>query len=128
MTSEKRDERIAALEKRLAELEGALPRPLPKGSGDYRPRDPTAGFGMPAAAMREMVAASPEGLMADIRGDAGRAERGRLPLVSGAAPRGSGWVSPGRMEVAGGKQTQELVERLANAALPHGPMHGKTEE
>ncbi len=55
MTSEKRNERIAALEKRLAELEGALPKPMPKGSGDYRPRDPTAGFSMPAAALREMV-------------------------------------------------------------------------
>ncbi len=53
-------------------------------------------------------------------------ERGYSPfgsfgsMAETPAPKGSGWTDPKPLESPGGQSTQALIERMVNAAQPHG--------
>jgi hypothetical protein len=62
--------RLAASEARVAELERAGKAPAPIKSEPSAPYDPTSRATMPPSAIRDMIAAVPDRLMADLRSDA----------------------------------------------------------
>ena len=75
MTEDELRAELDALKKRQGELEAKLAEADKPPSPPFKPEpreryDPTANFGMPRSAVKAMVAAVPESLMADLRGDA----------------------------------------------------------
>jgi hypothetical protein len=117
--------RLAASEKRVAELEAKLagepPAPTFKRA-PQAPFDPTARATMPPSALRDLVAAVPDKLMADLRSDATKPNP-----VTGATPaqltrgdggqveirRGTGWQEPNPLRQPAGV---ELCDRLLDMA------------
>jgi hypothetical protein len=91
------ENRIAKLEQELAALKAKEAEGAAVKKPFVMPRyDPTAGFGMPASAVRAMVDAVPDSLMRSIAGDARRkSEPGWLkPETGKPVEKGSGWVKP----------------------------------
>jgi hypothetical protein len=93
--------RLAASEARVAELERAGKPPAPIKSEPSAPYDPTARATMPPSAMRDMIAAVSDRLMADLRNDALKPN----PVTQSVAQlssdhdgrveiRGTGWSEP----------------------------------
>src|SRR5262245_10703601 len=62
------DEKIAALEREVAALKAAQPKPAPEPfkPEPYQRYDPTANMSMPRNALEAMVAAEPRGFMRDV--------------------------------------------------------------
>jgi hypothetical protein len=98
------EERLAASEKRVAELEAKLqgepPEPF-KREPPARPIDYTANFGMPRSTVQAMAAAVDDKLMGDLRSDALKPNpvtgTSQAQLTKGGndrvqIQRGSGWV------------------------------------
>jgi hypothetical protein len=97
------EERLAASEKRVAELEAKLRGEPPRRQTPepHKPYDPTANFGMPRSAVQAMAAAVTDRLMADLRSDALKPNpvtgTSQAQLTKGGndrvqIQRGSGWV------------------------------------
>jgi hypothetical protein len=102
--------RLAASEARVAELEAKLAEARKPPAPTFKPEpherfDPTARATMPPSALRDLVAAVPDRLMADLRSDALKPnpvtqsvaqlsqDRGS-PDRGGVQIRGSGWREP----------------------------------
>ena len=134
----KQSDELAALKKKVEELEAKLSPPKPFVSPPYERYDPTAGMCMPPSALRAMVAAEPKGFMAGVVRDNRGAPTGptgaipRSQQVTGAHPgggvpgSGTGWghstplgPPPGvaqadrLMDAQDGKDRAELIEREA---------------
>ena len=81
----KKDDELAALRKRIEELEAKTKPPEPEKPfvpQPYQRYDPTAGMCMPPSALRAMVAAEPRNFMRDVVRD------NRAPSTpTGAIPR-----------------------------------------
>jgi hypothetical protein len=78
----KQSDELAALKKKVEELEAKLSPPKPFVSQPYERYDPTAGMCMPPSALRAMVAAEPRNFMRDVVRD------NRAPSTpTGAIPR-----------------------------------------
>jgi hypothetical protein len=143
------EEEIADLKRQLAEVKDAMraAQPKPKPSREEEERA-TAEWRdkMHQAAERRANSWTPPSVhqyfadgvtaadCADLRQQAHRpiGRPGMIPEqpTSGGSPRptagdGTGWIDPVPVGVAGGTRTQELIERMTNAALPHGPEWGK---
>ena len=128
----KRDEEIAALNRRIEELERKAKPPEPlKEDPNWRRYDPTAGMTMPLSTLREMCNAVPDSVMRGVIRD------NRAPTSPGTIPRTEGPSNARQSNVAGsgtgwaherplGPQPGiGLIDRGVNAALPHGPGWGK---
>jgi len=101
-------ERVAALERELAELKAAQPKPKPefKPESDaehfdrmHAMRERQANTWMPPNAVREMVNAEPSGFMKEVALRDNRAPNhpGMIPSTQGSGAgegRGTGWVDP----------------------------------
>jgi hypothetical protein len=132
----KQSDELAALRKRIEELEAKAKPPEPFVSPPHERYDPTAGMCMPPSALRAMVAAEPRGFMADVvrdnrgapTGPTGIIPRSQQPTGGGPAASGSGtgWghstplgPPPGlryvdaQLDVQDAKDRAELVEREA---------------
>jgi hypothetical protein len=134
--SDKNAERIAALERELAEVKAALPKPEPepfKPEKPYQRYDPTAGMSMPMSTMLEMHRASGHvmgGVLHDNRAPTGRP--GMIPSgqtsvhPSGGPANTMGWRDatpigppPGirhvdaQLDAQDAKDHAELIERDA---------------
>jgi hypothetical protein len=104
MSNEEFEARLAASEKRVAELEAKLrgEPPEPFKREPRQPLDLTARATMPPQAMRDLVAAVPDRLMSDLRADARKPNpvtQSVAQLTKGGGERvqiqpGSGWVNP----------------------------------
>jgi hypothetical protein len=66
--------------------------------------------------------ASIDDAMAGARADARRSNPNAVQPVAKVGPKGTGWVDPRPLALPPG---QRPIERLVNAALPHGPEHGR---
>jgi hypothetical protein len=118
------EERLAASEKRVAELERQLrgEQPAPQFKREPQERyDPTANFGMPRSAVQAMAAAVPDRLMADLRADAakpnpvtGTSQAQLTPQDRGGRVeiRGSGWANPNPLTTPAGV---DICDRLVDA-------------
>src|SRR5262249_24953313 len=90
------EDRIASLEREVAELKNAMKPPEPFKPEDWPRYDPTAGMTMPRAALEEMVNADKgmmRGIVRDNRAPTGPSSAGAIPTsqqVTGV--RGSGWA------------------------------------
>ena len=99
----------------------------------HKIREGRMAMATPPSAIEAMVAAEPKGFMREVAMRDARAPNspGMIPASqsAGGSPRsagdGTGWVPEVPIDVPGGPRTQELIERMANAALPHGPEWGK---
>jgi hypothetical protein len=90
--------KLSVLAARIAELEKAGEASAPFVRQPNAPWDPTANASMPREALREMLAAVPDRLMADLRSDALKPNpvtQGTSQLGGGggggAVERGTGW-------------------------------------
>ena len=128
-------EELAALKKKVEELEAKLSPPKPFVPPPYERYDPTAGMCMPPSALRAMVAAEPRNFMRDVVRDnrAPSTPTGVIPRSqpSGGGPAnvpgsGTGWAHetpigppPGlryvdaQLDAQDAKDRAELVEREA---------------
>jgi hypothetical protein len=91
-----KDQELAELRARVAQLERAA-RPVPSPDPRSAPRfDPTERMSMPASTLREMAAAVPDRMVREIATD--RAATRPVSAVEDDAPRpsrkGIGWVDP----------------------------------
>jgi hypothetical protein len=100
----KKDE-LAALRKRIEELEAKAkpPEPKPFTPEPYQRYDPTAGMSMPRSTMMEMARAVPDHVLRDIAMRDNRAPTGRPGMIPDnqqpTSPRpsvgdGTGWQAP----------------------------------
>jgi hypothetical protein len=90
--------------------------------------DYTAGYG-PKPDIQRQIDAAMRGVIADSRYNPNSLSSGSSVRVVGAVeatelpqPRGTGWREPAPLASPPG---QDAIERLTNAALPHGPEHGR---
>jgi hypothetical protein len=128
---------LAALRKRIEELEAKAKPPEPFVSPPYERYDPTAGMSMPPSALAAMVAAVPDRVMRDIvrdnrgapTGPTGMIPRSEQPTGGGgpaASGSGTGWghstplgPPPGiryvdqQIDAQDQKDRQELIEKKA---------------
>ena len=100
------DEKIAALEREVAELKAKVSPPEKPAFVEepYQRYDPTAGMSMPRSALRAMVAAEPSGFMAGVVADNRNAPTGPTSAIPRSAEQPSddrgggsstpGWVDP----------------------------------
>jgi hypothetical protein len=122
---------LAALRKRVEELERANKPPEPFKPQPYEPIDWTARMSMPPSALRAMVNAEPRGFMAGVVHD-NRAPTSPSTIPSSQQSRnvrggnvpgsGTGWAAERPL---GPQPGIDLIDRGVNAALPHGPEWGK---
>jgi hypothetical protein len=100
----KQTDEIAALRKRIEELEAKAKPPEPPKPfvpEPYQRYDPTAGMSMPPSALAAMVAAEPRGFMQGVVRDnrAPSTPTGAIPRSTSGGPAnvpggGKGWVEP----------------------------------
>jgi hypothetical protein len=131
----KQTDEIAALRKRIEELEAKAKPPEPFVSKPHEPYDPTAGMCMPPSALRAMLAAEPSNFMRDVVRDnrAPTSPSGVIPRnqPTGGGPAnvpggGKGWVEPTplgpppgiryvdqQLDAQDQKDRQELIEKKA---------------
>ena len=140
---------IAALKKKVEELEAKLSPPKPFVPPPYERYDPTAGMCMPPSALAAMVAAEPRGFMAgvvrDNRGPTG--PTGAIPRSQQAGSgggsanvpgSGTGWAReipigppPGlryvdaQLDAQDAKDRQELIEKKAREQAMQKLAEGK---
>jgi hypothetical protein len=131
----KQTDEIAALKKKVEELEAKLSPPKPFVPEPYQKYDPTAGMCMPPSALAAMVAAEPRGFMAGVvRDNRAPSHPGTIPSShqqSTGGPAnvpgsGTGWAHetplgppPGlryvdqQIDAQDAKDRQELIEKKA---------------
>jgi hypothetical protein len=86
----KQTDEIAALRKRIEELEAKAKPPEPFKPEPYQRYDPTAGMSMPPSALAAMLAAEPRGFMSGVVHD------NRAPTTPATIPERSTQVSGDR--------------------------------
>jgi hypothetical protein len=138
--TDKKDE-IAELRAEVEKLKAAQPKPKPSWEDQARAdeehrsrihamRERSANTWMPPSAVQALVEGEPKGFMREVALRDGRAPNtpAMIPRTnqqpSDVRPR-TGSSEPVPISVPGGTRTHELIERMANAALPHGPEWGK---
>ena len=105
----KQSDELAALKKKVEELEAKLSPPKPFVPQPYERYDPTAGMCMPPSALRAMVAAEPRGFMRDVVRD----NRGAPTGPTGMIPRSTDGGGPAN--VPGSGTGLVLATRLAQS-------------
>src|SRR6266436_8203208 len=110
--SDDQADRIAKIERELAELKAQVKPPVEKPREPWPKYDPTEGFRLPASAVKAMCDVVP-----DFRGIAqeqkhGRSEPGFLkPTEAGPVVRGTGWQNPVPLVVPPGiKYVDQLID------------------
>jgi hypothetical protein len=121
MTDKKEDE-LAALKARVAELERAAKPPEPYINDWVPPPNPIDRLSMPMSAMREMAQAVPDAMIREIvkdhRGPIGPSSAGAIPSsqtlsnVRGVPGMGTGWQN---QRPLGPSMHQRYVEQQLNA-------------
>jgi len=102
-------EELAALKKKVEELEAKLSPPKPFVPPPYERYDPTAGMCMPPSALRAMVAAEPRNFMRDVVRD-NRAPSTPTGMIPRSQPSGGGAAN-----VPGSGTGLVLATRLAQS-------------
>jgi hypothetical protein len=151
MTNKKQTaDEIAALKKKVEELEAKLSPPKPFVPQPQERYDPTAGMCMPPSALRAMLAAEPRGFMAGVvrdnrgapTGPTGAIPRSQQQLAGGGPANvpgsGTGWAHetplgppPGlryvdaQLDAQDAKDRAELVEREAKLQAMEKLAEGK---
>jgi hypothetical protein len=106
----KQTDKIAALEKKVEELEAKLSPPKPFVPEPYQRYDPTAGMCMPPSALRAMVNAEPRNFMREVvRDNRGPSTPTGMIPRSQQQPAGGGSATPGS---GTGWGTQHLLVHL----------------
>ena len=135
------EKKLAALEAQIAALQAKVDPPkstfVPETDEQFRSRmhdmsERRQNTWMHPNAINDLVRAEPKGFMAGVvRDNRAPNHPGQIPRTDSgggsvrSAGDGTGYVDPMPLGVPGGTQTQELIERQVNAALPHGPEWGK---
>jgi hypothetical protein len=140
MTDETAD-KIAALEREVAELKAAQPKPQPSREDQERAtakwidemhqmREGRMRFATPPEVVRDLTVLDDrmvkEIALRDARAPTGRP--GAIPTEPGGGPPSSsksstpGWIDPRPL---GPQPGIDLIDKGVNAALPHGPEWGK---
>jgi hypothetical protein len=140
--TDKADE-LAELKAKVAALEAAQPKPQPtreeqeRAAAEHRDwvhqmRERQANSWMPPSAVHEMASHPCNQVMGGVINDrhapntpAMIPRTNQQPTADRGASSTPGYVEARPIGVPGGERTQELIERMANAALPHGPEWGK---
>src|SRR6516164_3802363 len=139
----KQAQEIADLKREVAELKAKVSPPeskfKPMSDAEWidrmhRMREGRMALATPPSVARYFADGVTAADCADLRQQAHRptGRPGMIPEqpTSSGSPRptagdGTGWIDPVPVGVAGGTRTQELIERMTNAALPHGPEWGE---
>ena len=136
--AKKQAEEIAALRRELDELKGKVDPPkstfVPMTDAEHsnwvhQMRERQANSWMPPSAVQEMANHPCNQVMGGVIQDRHAPNTpAMIPRTnqqpSDVRPR-TGSSEPVPISVPGGTRTHELIERMANAALPHGPEWGK---
>jgi len=107
---------LEALKQEIADLKQRIDPP-PRPRSTHQPYDPTANFSMPLNALLEMMKATPEGLMRDLRADALKPNpvTGGMTKPPSEPPKAigtKGWIDSRPLEPPPGVS---LVDQIAEA-------------